>query len=227
VRPALPSLALVLTAGLGAAAAADPAPARTTPPAPKPVVLPSAGLVQPMDGPYADVTQVCAPCTTTARLRHPGAPLREVRLIFAGDGAARPTPSNQLRHWLAVRTDAGWWLLDLGFSGVICGGESQTFVSLSPCGLVAHDVVGDRAPEVELDVETSVGGGEVRDLRHDVCGLDRRGTPACASLFVRRYADRALEGWDWALTLRRDGSFRLDDRSGLGRAPEVGKVDFK
>jgi hypothetical protein len=218
VRAALPPLALCLAA-LAPAAAADPAP--------RPVVVRSADVVQAMDGPYADVTQVCAPCTTTARLRHPGAPVREARLIFSGDSAARPTPSNQLRHWLAVRTDAGWWLLELGFSGVICGGRSQSFVSLGGRGLVAHDVIGDRAPEVELDVESSVGSGRIRDLHHDVCAVGSDGTPRCASLFVRRYTDRALDGWDYRLTLRRDGSFRLADRSGLGRAPMVGRLDFR
>ena len=118
-------------------------------------------------------------------------------------------------------------MLDLGFSGVICGGRSQTFVSLAPTHLVAHDVLGDRAPEVELDVETSVGAGRIRDLHHAVCGVGPRGIPSCADLFVRRYADSVLDGWDDALAIRRDGSVRLDDRSGLGRAPMVGRIVFR
>jgi hypothetical protein len=174
-------------------------------------VLGAAVAVPAMSGPYNDLTQVCAPCTTTAQVKNPGAPLRELRVIFAGDASVMPTPSNQLRHWLAIRTDAGWFLQDLGFSGVICGGRSQSSVSLSASGLAAKDVLGDAAPEVSLDVDTDVigGGPQIRDRKHYVCALGSNGTPRCAELFVRRYADRVEDSWDYTLTVTRAGAVHM------------------
>ena len=169
-------------------------------------------LVAPaLDGPYDDLTQVCAPCTTTAKSKQVGGAMREARVIFAGDASVAPTPSNQLRHWLAIRTDRGWWLDDLGFSGVICGGRSQSSVSLGASNLLAKDVLGDSAPEVLLDVAETVMGRdhEIQDLHRYVCALGANGAPRCAALFVKRQADRVEDSWDYTLTIDRDGTARL------------------
>ncbi|HTJ46738.1 MAG TPA: hypothetical protein VL463_31745, partial [Kofleriaceae bacterium] len=34
-----------------------------------------------MAGPYNDLTIVCAPCTTSAKMKRPSAPAREVRIV--------------------------------------------------------------------------------------------------------------------------------------------------
>ena len=169
-------------------------------------------LVAPaLDGPYNDLTQVCAPCTTTARSTSVGGAIREARVIFAGDASVAPTPSNQLRHWLAIKTDRGWWMQDLGFSGVICGGRSQSSVSLGASALIAKDVLGDSAPELLLDVAETVMGRdhEIQDLHRYVCALGSNGAPRCAALFLRRRADRVEDSWDYTLTIDRDGTAHL------------------
>ena len=185
--------AIAILAALGGSAAGDP------------LVAPA------LDGPYTDLTQVCAPCTTTAKLKQVGGAIREARVIFAGDASVAPTPSNQLRHWLAIKTDRGWWLQDLGSSGVICGGRSQSSVSLGASDLIAKDVLGDAALEVLVDVDQTVIGGEheIQDLHRYVCALGANGTPRCAPLFLRRRADRVEDSWDYTLTIARDGTARL------------------
>jgi hypothetical protein len=168
-----------------------------------------------MAGPYHDLTQVCAPCTTTARLTAVAAPLREVRVIVDGDLDAAPALSNQNRHWLAIRTAAGWYLADLGTSGMICGGRAQSLILRSATGLVAHDVLGTAAAEVELDVDVDIigGGPQVRDRHHWVCSLGAGAVPRCADLFVRRYAAHSADSWDYTLTLSRKGVAHLHDDS--------------
>jgi hypothetical protein len=133
-------------------------------------------------------------------------------LSRAGIGpAAAPTPSNQLRHWLAIRTDRGWWLQELGWSGVICGGHSQSSISLGASNLVAKDVLGDAAPEVLLDLSETVIGRdhELQDLHRYVCALGSNGAPRCAALFLRRIEDSVADSWDYALTIDRDGTAHL------------------
>jgi hypothetical protein len=175
--------------------------------------------VTPMQGPHADLAAVCTPCTTTARLDHPGAPLREVRVVVSGDPAAAPTPSNQQRHWLAIRTDAGWFIEELGFSGVICGGRAPSFVSRSASGLVAHDLLGDAAPEVELDVDVDVigGGPQIIDRIHHVCGIGPSGVPGCTSLQVRRRAGHVADSWEYQVTISRRGAVHMTEIDEPGR----------
>ncbi len=187
------SLVLACALSFSAGAAADP------------LVAPA------LDGPYNDLTQVCAPCTTTARLKSVGGAMREARVIFAGDASVPPSPSNQLRHWLAIKTDRGWWLQDLGFSGVICGGRSQSSVILGASALVAKDVLGDATPELLLDVDQTVLGRdhEVQDRHRYVCALGSNGAPRCAALFLRRVTEKSDDSWDYTLTIDRDGTAHL------------------
>ena len=156
-------------------------------------------------GPYNDLTIVCAPCTTSAKAKQVAAPIKEVRLVFSGDADVAPTPSNQLRHYLAIRTDRGWFMQDLGFSGVICGGRSQSAVHLYAHDVKIGDVIGDAAPEVELDVDNDVIGreGQIDDRHHLICAFDANGTPHCADLFVARRAASSADSWDYTLAIDR------------------------
>ncbi|HTJ45131.1 MAG TPA: hypothetical protein VL463_23655, partial [Kofleriaceae bacterium] len=176
-----------------------------------------------MAGPYNDLTIVCAPCTTSAKMKRPSAPAREVRIVFSGDASVAPTPSNQLRHYLAIRTDRGWFLQDLGFSGVICGGRSQSGVHLSARDLKSGDVLGDQTPEIEVDVETTVMGREsqIDDRHHLICTFDANANPHCADLFVARRADRVESSWDYTIAIDRAHDTITLGHDGYGHADET------
>jgi hypothetical protein len=184
-------------------------------PAPDPLAA------QPMRGPFKRIRDFCKDCRSEGehlRVKKPPAPFLDIRVVASGDPKARPTPSNQRRHYLAVRLDSGWWLHDLGFSGVICGGESQSWVSLHPLTLEARDVIPGGAPEILLTTDEGVMGDGVQidDRRLHVCGVGvgPGSVPACATLLHYRFTGSAQGSWDLAVDFEKDGTLTLKDGSG-------------
>jgi hypothetical protein len=206
VRRALAPLAAVLLAA--GAAAGDPAPK----PAPTPVAA------QPLEGPYRSIDGFCPGCQVERRLEGTPRPFREVRVVASGDPRARPTPSNQQQIWLAIRTDRGWWGLELGFRGVICGGDHESFVSLRVDGLDVDRRAGAPAPWLVVGTDGGVLGSppdgrtvQVDDRRMILCAVGPGGRPSCATFHVRRRTGSAVTGWERSVRMPGDGTVILVD----------------
>ena len=136
-------------------------------------------------GPAADWKVLCKDCTQEKK--YPSkVPFLEVLLLGDRSYQEFPTPPELVFYKLAVRTEAGWFLLaDLGTAGPRCGGDAPFWTQFwndKP------DYVSRTPPETPLFVLSfDAGANDIDDHKVLACGVAADHSVACTfpSILVR------------------------------------------
>lgn len=158
----------------------------------------------PLEGPAKKLAELCAGCTVSRKLPAEG-PYRAVQIVTSSWKSPAPGKMKNTSYSLAVRTDAGWFVMShLGTSGMLCGGDSLFHVDFDLEGLEIRDVVPGAPPEILVAWEGSAHG--IRDSEILVCSIGPSGTPSCVGpLISTRSHPSAAQSWDSGVTFTPEG----------------------
>lgn len=175
-------------------------------------------LAEAMKGPFASLDAACPDCRSTQSVKKPAAPYLDVRILVSGDPTQPPSLSNSSAHHLAARLASGWWLYKIGTEHTICGGDSQTYFSVSEGAVRIADVLPARGAELLVETRQTAQNYEARrqiDDRHlHICGIGATGRPSCTELHTYHFPGSAADGWDMTVSFWRDGTLIQAGRDG-------------
>jgi hypothetical protein len=158
----------------------------------------------PLDGPEKKLSDLCGKCTVKKKVPAQ-APYKAVQIVKSTYSSPSPKKMQNTTYSLAIRTEAGWFLMShLGTSGTLCGGKSLFHVSFHLGGIEIKDVVPGDPPEILVGWEGSALG--INDDEILICSIGPSGVPSCVGplISVRDHPD-AAKSWSSGVEFTPDG----------------------
>lgn len=158
----------------------------------------------PLDGPEKKLSDLCGKCKVKKKVPAQ-APYKAVQIVGSTYDSPKPGKMKNTTYSLAIRTEAGWFLMShLGTSGVLCGGKSLFHVDFDLSGIEIRDVVPGDPPEILVGFEGSAHG--IRDDEILICSIGPSGVPSCVGpLISTRNHPEASESWDSGVEFTPEG----------------------